>query len=44
MGLVLTIIWEGERATNLLAKFDTEILVNGSQIPAVVIDFILFIR
>lgn len=32
------------RATNLLAKFDTEILVNGSQIPAVVIDFILFIR
>ena len=32
------------RATNLLAKFDTEILPNTSQIPAAVIDFILFIR
>ena len=32
------------KAINLLAKFDTEILPNTSQIPAAVIDFILFIR
>ena len=32
------------RATNALASFDTEILINASQIPAAVIDFLLFIR
>lgn len=32
------------RATNALAEFDTEILINTSQIPAAVIDFLLFIR
>lgn len=32
------------RATNALASFDTEILPNTSQIPAAVLDFLLFIR